>query len=208
MWLSMTFASRRNERMGIFNRLLIILLDLLLLVAAGAVLLTALGLTRPEQLEPTPWWVDRLVPFTQLDPTSWSWAVGISSVLLLVGLLLLVLELRPGPREAPRITLKQDGLGHVTVARDGVRELVDREAGRVAGVMEVRSHVEEDPAGLRIRCRLSVDPTGSVPAMTQELQERLKAVVEHHLGRPVSEVSVDTQVAPLVSNQRAGRRVR
>jgi hypothetical protein len=44
--------------------------------------------------------------------------------------------------------------------------------------------------------------------MTQELQERLKAVVEHHLGRPVSEVSVDTQVAPLVSNQRAGRRVR
>ena len=51
---------------------------------------------------------------------------------ILLGLLLLVLELRPGPREAPRITLKQDGLGRVTVARDGVRELVDREAARVA----------------------------------------------------------------------------
>ncbi len=194
--------------MSVFNRLLIILLDLLLLVAAGAVLLTAVGVTQPEQLAPTPWFVDRLVPFTQLDPTSWSWALGVSIVLLLVGLLLLFLELRPRPRESPRITLKQDGLGRVTVARDGVRELVDREAGRVAGVMEVRSRVEEDPAGLRILCRLSVDPTGSMPEMTQELQERLKVVVEQHLGRRVAEVSVDAQVAPLVSDRRAGRRVR
>ncbi len=194
--------------MNVFNRLLIILLDLLLLVAAGAVLLVTLGVTPPEQLAPTPWFVDRLVPFTQLDPTGWSWTVGVSIVLLLVGLLLLFLELRPGPREAPRIMLKQDGLGRVTVARDGVRHLVDGEAGRVAGVMEVRSHVEEDAAGLRILCRLSVDPTRSMPEMTQELQERLKAAVEHHLGRPVAEVRVDAQVAPLVSDRRAGRRVR
>ncbi len=194
--------------MSVFNRLLIILLDLLLLVAAGAVLLTALGVTQPEQLAPTPWFVNRLVPFTQLDPTSWRRVVGVSVVLLLVGLLLLFLELRPGPREAPRMTLKQDGLGRVTMARDGVRELVDHEASRVAGVMEVRSRVEEDPAGLRILCRVSVDPTGSVPEMTQELQERLKGVVEHHLGRPVAEVRVDAQVAPLASDRRAGRRVR
>ncbi len=194
--------------MSVLNRLLVILLDLLLLVAAGAVLLTALRVTQPEQLAPTPWFVDRLVPFTQLDPTSWSWAVGVSFVLILVGLLLLVLELRPAPRAVPRITLKQDGLGRVTVARDGVRELVDREASRVAGVMEVRSHIEEDARGLRILCRLSVDPTGSVPEMSLQLQERLKAVVEHHLGRPVAEVSVDAQVAPLVSVRRARRRVR
>jgi hypothetical protein len=193
---------------NVFNRLLIILLALLLLIAVGAVLLVVLGLIRPEQIAPTPWFADRLVPFTQLDPTSRNWAVGISIVVFLVGLLLLFLELRPGPREEPRITLKQDGLGRVTVARAGVRDLVDREAGRVAGVMEVRSRVEEDPAGLRILCRISVDPTGSVPEMTQELQERLKAVVEHHLGRPVADVSVDAQVAPLVSDRRAARRVR
>ena len=193
--------------MNVFNRLLLILLDLLLLVTAGAVLLTTLGVTQPKQLAPTPWFVDRLVPFTQLDPTTRGWTVGVSIVLLLLGLLLLFFELRPGPRQAPRIMLKQDGLGRVTMARDGVRELADREAGQVAGVMEVRSHVEEDAAGLRILCRLSVDPTRSVPEVTQELQERLKAAVEHHLGRPVAEVRVDAQVAPLVSDRRAGRRV-
>jgi hypothetical protein len=191
---------------NIFNRLLVVLLALLLLVAAGAVLLTTLGLTRPEQLAPAPWFVDRLVPFTQLDPTTRGWAVGVGIVLLLLGLLLLVVELRPGAREAPRITLKEDGLGRVTVERDGVRQLVDHEAGRVAGVMEVRSRVEEDPAGLRILCRVSVDPSRSVPDVTQELQERLKAVVEHHLGRPVANVSVDARVA-LVGDRRARRRV-
>jgi hypothetical protein len=193
---------------NVFNRLLIILLDLLMLLAAGAVLMTALGITRPEQLAPTPWFLDRLALFPELDPGSWSWAVGVSILLLLLGLLLLFLELRPEPHQPPRIILRQDGLGRVTVARDGVRELVDREATRVAGVMEVRSSIEEDAAGLRILCRLSADPTASVPAMTQELQERLKAVVEHHLGRPVAEVAVDTQVAPLVNGRRAAGRVR
>jgi len=188
--------------------LLIILLDLLLLATAGAVLLTTLGVTQPAQLAPTPWSVDRLGPFTHLDPTTWGWTVGVSIVLLLLGLLLLFLELRPGPREAPQIIVKQDGLGRVTVARDGVGELANREAGLVAGVMEVSSHVEEQAAGLRILCRLSVDPTKSVPEVTQEVQERLKVAVEHHLGRPVAEVHVDTQVAPLVSDRRAGRRVR
>ena len=36
---------------------------------------------------------------------------------------------------------------------DGVRELVDREAGRVAGVTRAQSKVEEDDKGLRIACR-------------------------------------------------------
>jgi hypothetical protein len=205
---STTFTWRGYERVSLFNRLLIILFDLLLLVAAAAVLLTTLGVTQPEQLAPPPWFADRLVPFTHLDSTSWTWTVGVSIVLLLVGLLLLFIELRPGPREAPRITLKQDGLGRVTVSRDGVRRLVDREAGQVAGVMEVRSDIKEDVAGLQILCRVSVDPTSSLPEVTQELQERLKTAVEHHLGRPVAAISVDAQVASLASDRRAGRRVR
>ncbi len=193
--------------MSVFNRLLIILLALILLVTAGAVLLTTLRVTQPAQFAPTPWFADRLAPFTQLDPTLWSWAVGVSIVLFLLALLLLFIELRPGPRAAPRIILREDGLGRVTMARDGVRELADREAGRVAGVMRVRSQVQEEPTGLRILCRISVDPSSNVPEMTQELQERLKTAVEHHLGLAVTQVSVDAQVAPLVTDRRLRRRV-
>jgi hypothetical protein len=194
--------------MTVFNRVLIILLDLLLLVATGAVLLVSLGLAQPGQLAPTAWFSDRLLGFTQLDVASWGWTVGVSGVLFLLGLLLLVLELRPPPREEPQVLLKQDGLGRVTVTRDGVRELVSREAGRVAGVMEVRPQVEENSKGMRILCRTSVDPAASVPELTRELQERVKAAVEHHLGRRVTEVRVDAQLEPLGGLGRRARRVR
>ena len=194
--------------MTVFNRVLIILLDLLLLVATGAVLLVSLGLAQPDQLAPTVWFYDRLRGFTQLDLASWGWTVGVSGVLFLLGLLLLLFELRPPPREEPQVLLKQDGLGRITVSRDGVRELVSREAGRVAGVMEVRPQVEENRKGMRILCRTSVDPSASVPELTRELQERVKAAVEHHLGRRVAEVRVDAQLEPLGSPGRRARRVR
>ena len=74
---------------------------------------------RPEQLAPTSGFVHRPVPLTQLDPASGLWALGVSSMLILVALLTLMVELRPGPREAPRMTLKQDSMGRVTVARVG-----------------------------------------------------------------------------------------
>ena len=185
--------------MNVFNRLLIILLDVAMLVAVAAVLLVALGVARPVDLAPTPWFADRLVPFTQLDPVSWSWAVGICLALLLAGLALLVVELRPGPREEPRMTLKQDGLGLVTVTRSGVRKVVDRAAGQVPGVVEVRSRLHEGDQGLQVLCRVAVDPAASIPDLTQELQERVKAAVEHTVGRPVAGVRVDAQIEPLTA---------
>ncbi len=182
--------------MNTFNRLLIILLALVLLVAAGAVLLTTLHVTQPMQIAPSPWFADRLLPFAQLEPTLADWTVGVSLGLIVVALILLFLELRPAPRAASRITLKEDGLGRVTVSLAGVRELVDREAGQVEGVTRVHSQVDPEPNGLRILCQIFVSPTSSVPDLTRELQERLTGAVQHHVGLAVSEVSIDAQVAP------------
>lgn len=197
--------------MHLFNRLLIILLALGLLVAAGAVLLVALGLAPPEALAPAPWFADRLTPFARLDPDARAWTVGLGFGLALLGLLLLVLELRPGPREEPRLTLKRDGLGTVTVTRSGVQKVVEREAGRVGGVMEVRSRLEESERGLHVFCRVAVDPAADIPALTEELQARVKVAVEHAVGRPVAEVRIDAQVESLGGAPRgrpAARRVR
>ncbi|MBV9578673.1 MAG: alkaline shock response membrane anchor protein AmaP [Chloroflexi bacterium] len=191
--------------MGVFNRLLIILLALVVLVAAGAVLLTALGVIQPAQIAASSVWVaDHLAPYSNLDPTRMGWTIGICVVLMVLAIVLLVLELRVR-RGARRITLKEDELGTVTVALDGVRELVDREAGQVAGVKSAHSHVEQQPQGLRIECQVAVDPASSVPDLTRELRERLKTAVQHHVGMTVTEVSVDAQVAPLVVPRRRRR---
>jgi hypothetical protein len=191
---------------ALFNRLLIILLGIAVLVTAGAVLLTTLGVIDPAQLGSAgPWFVDRLVPFTQLDPTSRAVTLGVCLALMVLALLLLFLELRQGPRGARKVTLKEDALGRVTVTLDEVRRLADREAGQVPGVTSARSHVETEPPGLSISCRVSVDPAGSIPDMTDELRERLKAAVEHHVGLAVTHVSVDAQVSPTATNRRHRR---
>ena len=196
--------------MHLFNRLLLIVLALGLVLAVGAVVLVALGLAPPEALAPAPWFVDRLTPFARLDPAAQGWAVGAGLGLGLLGLLLLVLELRPGPREDPRLTLKRDGLGTITITRSGVQKVVDREAGQVGGVMEARSRLQESGRGLHVFCRVAVDPAAAIPALTEEVQARVKAAVEHAVGRPVAEVRVDAQVAPLGGAPRgrpAARRV-
>jgi uncharacterized alkaline shock family protein YloU len=183
--------------MNLFNRLLILLLSLLVLAGAAVVLLAMLGAAQPEHLVPTPWVRDRLDVLVQLDPAGRARTISASVVALLLAIVLALLELRPARRDA-RLTLKQDALGQVTVAHEVVRELVRREGRRIAGVMAVHPRLDVDRGELRIRCRVSVDPTASLPELTQQLQDRVKASIEHHLGRPVAEVSVDTQLAPLV----------
>ena len=186
--------------MNIFNRILAILLALLLVVGGVLALLSALGL--PDiQAFGTPWIQDGLRRLTQ--PNLRSLAVIVSLLALLGGLLLLILELMPSQREPAAMALKQDELGRITVTRQGVQELVNREADRVDGVNQVRSQITEDKNGLRILCRLSVNPTANVPELAEEVRQRVKTAVEHHLGQPVAEVGVQTQLASA-----NGRRVR
>jgi hypothetical protein len=192
----------------IFNRLLIIVLAVAVLVGAGAVVLTALGVLQPANVAPAgPWFVDRLATVAQLDSTPWMWALGISVGLIVLALVVLVLEVWPRSRAPQRLVLKDDEVGQVTVVLDGVRELVEREAVRVAGVQRARAQVLELPTGLQISCRVSVDPEVSVPEMSNELRQRLKTSVERHVGLTVRRVSVDAQVAPVVIDQRHRRRV-
>jgi hypothetical protein len=193
---------------ALFNRLLIIVLAVVVLVGALVSLLTTVGLIQPSSAAAAgPWFVDRLVPFTGLDTTTSAVAVGVCLALIVVAVLLLVLELRPNASEPQRITLKQDQLGRVTVRLDGLRTLADREAASVVGVLKARTEVAQESPGLRIACRATVDPKSSVPELTETLRERLKSAMEHHVGLTVSQVSVDTQVAPIAATAQRRRRV-
>lgn len=189
--------------MNLLNRLLLILLDLILLLVAVVVLLVTLGTYQPEQLALSGWVQDRLQPFGTLDSTTQAWSTGICIALIVLGLVLLFFELKPAHRE-PRMTLKQDELGRVTVARNGVVALLNREATRVPGVMEGHAQFDDKDGQLRIRERILVDPTAELPVVVETVRERIKESVEHHLGRPVTSVSVDAQLKPLQD----GRRVR
>lgn len=192
--------------MNVLNRLLVILGALVVLIATTAVLLVTGDLVRPQALAPGAWSMDLLALFQRFVPATRSWVLVGCALLIVLGLVLLAWELRPTPHSRRQLLVRQDPLGRVTVAMGGVEELVCREAGRVAGVMEAASRVRQARDGLRIVGRVSVAPDTDVPAVTQELQGRIKSAVERHVGRPVTAVDLITQLAPL-SGQRT-RRVR
>ena len=184
--------------MNVFNRVLIVLFAVLLLVASGAVLLGAVGVISLSSIG------ERVVGLTELDRGR-AFAAGVP--LFILGLLLLYWELRPRSFGSRRLTLKEDGLGRVTVARDGVNELVEHEAAQVSGIVGARSRIVNGEAGLRIDCRVSVDPTESLPERTEELRERLTRAIDRCLGKTVEQVNVEAQVAHS-NGRRSGARVR
>lgn len=188
--------------MNVFNRFLIILASLIILVSAVAVLLVTLNVYGPADLAPSPWFQDRLNTYADLDPTTWNWTVGVSIAVIIASLILLLVEVWPHPQGSSRLLLKRDGLGEITMTRESVRDIVNWEAGQVDGVMEAQSRVFDGPDGLRINCRVSLAPQASVPDATAALQDRIKSAVEHHVGRHVSQVLVDTQLAPLTARAR------
>lgn len=186
--------------MNTFNRILGVLLALAVMVPAVCVFLVAVNAIGPEQLGP---FGPSVSAFGQMRPTAV--AAG-AAVAFLLGLLLLIAELTTLGDRRKRVVVKDDEMGKVSVSVDGIEELVSREARRVGGVREVRSRVDQNKNGLQIVEFVSVAPEASVPDLSRELQERTRNVVEHYVGRPVSEVSVDARLARPEKARRGGTR--
>jgi hypothetical protein len=65
---------------------------------------------------------------------------------------------------------------------------MDSSGAWTSDVSLARARLEDMPRGLQLSCEVSVDPSCSLSAMTDELHQRLKASVAHHLGLTVSHV--------------------
>src|SRR5262245_4116858 len=190
--------------MNTFNRIAMIVVSLILLVVGIIGLLLLNGAIRPSNLNV--WLLYNLALYIAArQGVDFGPAMTVCIVLALIGLAILILELLPRRREAARYVVRQDSLGAVTVERASIADLVQHEARRVPGVLEVRPEVSNGPDGLHVFTRTTVEPEVEAPALGQELQERIKSSVQSHMGLQVAEVRIATQTAPL--DRRKRRRV-
>lgn len=193
--------------MNIVNRVLVIVCIVSSMVGAAIVFAVTMELLDPETILAEPWHLV-LEPFRDLDSAAGGVTIGICLGVMCVGLLALAIELYV-PWGPPKMFLLTQGpLGRVMVARSGIEELVAREIQGVDGVLEARALVNRRGAGFRITGRVAVSPTTKVSELAKEVQQRVKAVVESHLGSPVSEVRVQTQLSPLGNRRPRSGRVR
>jgi len=188
--------------MNLFNRLLIIVVDLILLTAASLTLLLTLGLVQPTQL-PFPD-AQRLAAMIESAPSAVIAQATVAAVIVaFFCLVLLYFELRPtGQRRPKKIAIKRDALGLVTVTLQSVEELASHEASRLEGVMEASARALPDREGLKLFCMLSVSPEARVDQLASQAQARIQEAVQRYLGRNVKEVAVHAQIAPLEERRR------
>ncbi|HEX5385625.1 MAG TPA: alkaline shock response membrane anchor protein AmaP [Gemmatimonadales bacterium] len=174
------------------NRVLVLIADVVLLFVAGSVAAVALGAV-PPSFRYTPWLSSGVAALHGASSAVRAWTAVIAALVFLLALAFAWFELRP--RSGRRLVIKDDDLGQVTVARDSVREIAIHEARRVPGVRDVRARVSGAADGFRIEQHVTVDPSVSVPELARALQARVKQAVEHHIGRPVAQVDVETRLA-------------
>ncbi len=193
--------------MNLFNRITVIVIDLMLLTIAVWLLLITAQVIIPEQLLLPVWlmdWTNRIVAASVRLKVL---LALIAAATVLVGLILLYFELRPARKTEHQLTIRQDMLGAVTVSAHCIRQIVSREAGTIPGVLEVKARVKDQAEGLKILSRISVDPSANIAELGRSLQERVKAAVERLLSLPVAEVSVQAQIDPLQGKRRARRQL-
>lgn len=110
---------------------------------------------------------------------------------------LLWAELRRILRSKPRLILSRSGMGEVAISMDQVGLLAQHEAELVAGVREVQTSAETGKQGLQVQQTIAVEPDRQLPALAEEIQQRVKRSLEYHLGFPVESVRVALQRASI-----------
>jgi uncharacterized alkaline shock family protein YloU len=192
--------------MNVFNRIIVILLSLAAVAFSIIVFLLVGGVVRPTQVSPGGLLLGLWSFFAQLNPTNATIAVVVCALVVIVALILLILELNIINREPAQFVVQEDSLGKVTVARSSVRKLVGYESATVPGVIETRQTVDKGRDGLRVRVRALLLPEVDAPAVGHTLQEKVQQSIQGHIGLPVAEVQVATQIEPFEKPRR--RRVR
>lgn len=181
--------------MNTLNRILVIIGDLIVLAALVSFVLLIVGALAPETILPSPQLAasvrDR-IPVTSPARVA---AVAASAAVFFLGLVLLYYELRPGTAAERHVMVSDDADGRVTVSMEGLSELASREARTLPGVRAASSRITDGGRALHVAERVTVAPGANVPDVTRAVQAHVKEVVEHTMGRPVSEVRVHADVA-------------
>ncbi len=188
--------------MNVFNRSFMILLSLIAIAFSIIVFLLVGGVVRPTQVSPGGLLLGLWSFFAQLNPTSATIAVIVCALVVIVAVIVFILELNILGREPAQFVVREDRLGKVTVARSSVRRLVGYESMTIPGVVETRQTVDKGRDGLRVQVRALLLPEVDAPAVGQTLQEKVQQSIQGHIGLPVTEVQVATQLEPFEKPRR------
>ncbi|TYO95629.1 alkaline shock response membrane anchor protein AmaP [Desulfallas thermosapovorans] len=109
-------------------------------------------------------------------------------VYVIMGLRLLWKSLKPERRK--QAVVHEGGLGQVRVSLAAVETLAEKAVADVPGIKEVKAKVESSPRGIAMHLKLITAPDINIPAVSEDIQKKVKDSIYNVVGVTVSEVRV------------------
>ncbi len=183
--------------MNFVNRIIIALVAALALVAAAITLMVVVKLVPPGD-------VAMFAPqLSQVAAASGGEVAGIVAlciVIMLAMLTLIIFEFLP-VRQPPTIILSEAEQGTSSIDNGSVCLLAEKTAVTVHGIREADCSVRESEKGLIISCRAMLSIGSDVVEASDELQIKIKGVVEELTGLIVGRVNLRVKYEPAGSRR-------
>jgi len=168
--------------MGPFDRALLAVYTLTVILVALAVALVLTG------------WLGRWVAPSDLYVFLWPGirepALVALVVLVLVGIRLFWVSLRPGAPQGGHAVVDENVLGQVRIALPAIEALVGKVVAEVPGIRDVKPRVVADGDRIAMRLKITVTPDVHIPDLARQVQELVQARVREVTGITISNVRV------------------
>jgi len=111
-------------------------------------------------------------------------AALIGFVFFLLSMRLLITGITP---HKGRQSIVQDtALGQVHITLSAIENLVQKVTRQIKGVRSVKTYIVNSDQGIGIHLKTVVSPEGSIPDISEEIQNRVKNYVHHVVGTEVA----------------------
>ncbi len=177
--------------MNLFNGL-IVTLGALVSIAAGVLILLVITESVSPQVVPIDVVRQQLAGMADHVGGAFWRDVGIAVGFIAIGLLVLALESRKLTRTASpgMVLVSSQADGVVRLSIESIVQLAQRTAQGNREVRSIRCRVRVAPGGLTINCAAGLRLGSDVPAVTSEVQQDIREVVERLTGLAVIDVPV------------------
>ena len=182
--------------MNAFNRTVMFVVALLLIVVPVLLLLVAFDVIAPSVVDQYTGYRSGLQALGGLSASAFSTGARIivavvGALLALVALLLLLRELTFGRRVA-RSTVMDDTPGHETVITAGAVRTLAEGAAREVGAESPSASLTSDDRAYLVSCKMKVPPSGNYAELAARARENIRRVLRDQ-GVPLKDVEVTVQ---------------
>ena len=189
--------------MSVFNRVVVVIASLIILVGAVITLVVAAGLNTPDVL-PQGWFQSQLQAVADATGGSVAGIIAVSVVVVIGMISILLFEFKPMHQPA-YLLISSTEEGVTTIDRDSVCLLAERTAINVHSVHSIKCNIIEKTEGLIIPCRPSVALGSDVVEVGAELQTKIKEAVERLTSLNVARIDVKIKYEPVEAKRLAVR---